>query len=177
MTFLLFSICAVCAALSSAFLKLYRRRIDDPEVKDNLYYIFMIGVALTFFGITSKFDLRVNWLTLLFAAIYAVIVYVSATFNMNAIEHADLVTVSIFSNSGTILWSALWGAAFFNEPLTAYRIIGLVAIFVAILLPSLTTKTKRSKSSLKGLFFCFGVFFIIYLNLYYIKFIIASSFR
>ena len=79
---------------------------------------------------------------------------------MNAIEHADLVTVSIFSNSGTILWSALWGAAFFNEPLTAYRIIGLVAIFVAILLPSLTTKTKRSKSSLKGLFFCFGVFFI-----------------
>ena len=159
MTYLIFSICAVCAALSSAFLKLYRRRIDDAEVKDNLYYIFMIGVALTFFGITSKFDLRVNWLTLLFAAIYAVIVYISATLNMNAIEHAELVTVSIFSNSGTILWSALWGTVFFNEALTLNRILGLVAILAAITLPAFTEK-RKSKSNLKGLLCCFGVFFV-----------------
>ena len=147
------------AALSNAFIKLYRRRINDPEVKDNLYYIFMIGVALAFFGITTKFDLRVNWLTLLFAAIYAVIVYISATFNMNAIEHAELVTVSIFSNSGTILWSALWGTVFFKEELTLYRILGLVAILAAIALPYLTEK-KKGKGSLKGLFFCFGIFII-----------------
>lgn len=159
MTYFLFSICAVSAALSSAFIKLYRRRIDDTEVKDNLYYIFMIGVALTFFGITSKFDLRVNWLTLFFAAIYAIIVYISATLNMNAIEHAELVTVSIFSNSGTILWSALWGTAFFEEELTLYRIFGLVAILAAIALPAITEK-KTGKSNHLGLLCCFGVFFV-----------------
>ena len=159
MNYLLFSVCAVSAALSNAFIKLYRRRIDDAEVKDNLYYIFMIGIALAFFGITTKFDLRVNWLTLIFAAIYAVIVYISATFNMNAIEHAELVTVSIFSNSGTILWSALWGTVFFKEALSPYRILGLVAILAAIALPYLTEK-KKSKGSLKGLFFCFGIFII-----------------
>ena len=39
MSYLLFAFSALSAALGSAFVKLYRRRIEDTEVKDNLYYI------------------------------------------------------------------------------------------------------------------------------------------
>jgi hypothetical protein len=35
MTYGLFAISALSAALSTTFIKLYRRRIDDAEVKDN----------------------------------------------------------------------------------------------------------------------------------------------
>ncbi len=157
MTYLLFTICAVSAALSSALIKLYRLRIDDPEVKDNLYYISMISVALLFFGISSKFDLRINLITLLFATIYAVIVYISATLNMNAFEHAELVTVSIFSNSGTILWSALWGTVFFGEALTINRILGLLAILSAIMLPYITEKKNGKKKSSRTLFLLWSI--------------------
>lgn len=159
MNYLLFTISALSAALSTVFIKLYRKRIDNTEVKDNLYYFSMIFVALLFFGISSGFNLIPNLATLIFAAIYAVIVYISSTLNMNAIEHAELVTVSIFSNSGTILWSALWGTAFFKEPLTINRILGLLAILCAIMLPYLTEK-KKDKGSLKGLFYCFGIFVV-----------------
>ena len=159
MNYLLFTISALSAALSSAFIKLYRKRIDDTEVKDNLYYISMILVALLFFGISSGFRLVPNLPTLIFAVVYALIVYISSTLNMNAIEYAELVTVSIFSNSGTILWSALWGTVFFKEALTLNRILGLLAILGAIALPYLTEK-KTDKGNLKGLFYCLGIFFV-----------------
>ena len=142
MSYVLFAVSALLSALGSAFVKLYRRRIEDTEVKDNLYYLSMISVALVFFGISSGFRLLPNLPTLLFAALYAVIVYVSATCNMNAIEHAELVTVSIFSNAGTVLWSALWGTVLFREGLTLGRGLGILSILLAIALPYITEKER-----------------------------------
>ena len=46
MIYTLLLISAASTALSNSLIKLYRRRIDDENVKDSLYYILMIAVAL-----------------------------------------------------------------------------------------------------------------------------------
>ncbi|MBQ8551370.1 MAG: hypothetical protein IJ428_00995 [Clostridia bacterium] len=157
MIYLLFGVGAVCTAVSNSFIKLYRRRIADERVKDNLYYILMIIVALIFFGFLSGFDLRVNIKTLLFSTVYALVAYTTVTLNMRAIEHADLVTVSIFSNSGGVLWNTLWGLVLFGEAFTVGRIVGVAAILAAIFIPYLL-EAKKGMGSMRGIFYCMGIF-------------------
>lgn len=157
MIYTLLLISAASTALSNSLIKLYRRRIDDENVKDSLYYILMIAVALVFFGILSGFDLRVNLLTLLFASAYALVAYTTVTLNMRAIEKAELLTLTIFSNAGSVLWSTLWGTVLFGEPLGPGRIVGIVSVLAAIVLP-FVLEHRRGNAGLKGLGYCFLVF-------------------
>lgn len=157
MIYTLLLISAASSAVSNSLIKLYRRRIDDERVKDSFYYILMIAVALPFFGILSGFDLRVNLITLLFSSAYALVAYITVTLNMHAIEKAELLTLSIFSNAGSVLWSTLWGTVLFKEPLGFGRTIGIVSVLTAIVLPFVFER-RRGGVGFRGLCCCFLVF-------------------
>lgn len=159
MIYLLFPLNALGTALSNSFIKIYRKSIDDTNTKDNFYYILMIVVALLFFGSLSGFNLSVTPITLAFAFVYALISYLSVTFNMRALEHAELITVSVFSTSGAILWNSLWGILFFGENLTSNKVIGIIATLSAVLCPYFAEKKTNKKSS-KGLIYCFIMFLL-----------------
>lgn len=159
MIYTLLLISAASSALSNSLIKLYRRRIDDQNVKDSLYYTLMIAVALVFFSILSGFDLRVNLVTLLFASVYALVAYVSVTINMRAIEKAELLTLSIFSNAGSVMWSTIWGTVLFKEPLDFGRGIGIASVLAAIILPFLFER-RRGAAGFRGLGYCLLMFLI-----------------
>lgn len=159
MIYLLFPLNALGAALANSFIKIYRQRIDNTHIKDNLYYILMIIVALLFFGALSGFNLAVSPITLIYAFLYALIAYLSVTFNMRALEKAELVTVSVFVTSGSILWGSLWGMIFFKEQMSVTKILGVIAAVTAVLIPYFAER-KKGQFNAKGFKYCFGLFFV-----------------
>ncbi len=158
MVYLLFLLNTLIGASQSVILKSYRRRIDDETLKNSIYYIITFIVALSYFGVISGFNLKLNFITALFSFAYALVAYFSTFFNMKAIENTHLVTISLFGNAGGLLWDTVWGISFFGELLTIKRVVALVIVFLSLLIPYLGESKKEINN--KGIIYCIILFVI-----------------
>lgn len=157
MIYTFFLVNAFITAFATVLLKHYRSSIGNIVVKDNIQYVLTIVVALFVFGSMSGFNLKVNLITLIFSAVYAIMAYVSIMLNMRAIDNTDLVTISIFTNSGSIMWNSVWGFFIFSEEFTLKKFIGIVAVLIAIIIPYFAQRSKCNHS-MKGIMYCFILF-------------------
>lgn len=152
MIYALFIIGTFTGGLSTAFMKTYRQSVSGNKLGDGLYYTVNIFGALLFFAALCRFDLRVNLVTLLFAAVFACLCYLSVFLQLRALETASMVDVGLFSSGGRLILSALAGVLFFGESIGLKSVIGFLFTLASISVPYFAA--KKSGVGLKGILFC-----------------------
>ena len=91
MVYFLFVLMTLFGALPSIFMKMYFKSEEDNDIKKSVYYVIMIVVALILFAILAGFNLSVNLVNCIFACIFAILSYLSTSFNIKAVENTDVV--------------------------------------------------------------------------------------
>ncbi len=157
--YLLMLLGSVISVSGDSITKYYRSKIEDKTVKDTIHFSLMVFVAMIVFATLSRFNLRMNFTTAIFALLYSIIVCVCVLLSLHTIEKAGIVAHASFSRAGGILWSALFGVCLFGEALTKKRIIGIILALCAVIIPSIGYPEK-DKKDVEAKVLCFLVFLV-----------------
>ncbi len=156
MIYLLFLLSTISSVSSVALSKVYRKPIHSPSLADSIYFIVNVPVALLYFAIMCKFDLKANFITLIFSVLFSFLCYGGVLFQLRALEHTTMVNVSLFSNGGSIILSTIAGVLVFGEHIPLKSIAGLMFTLLSFSVPYMAS--KKQKTSLKGFVFCLLLF-------------------
>lgn len=159
MFYLFLGLASISNVLSNALTKVYRSQIEDENIKDNIHFALMVFVAMGVYAFLAEFDLRVNFVTMGFAAVYAIVICVCVILNLHAIEKAGIANVSIFSQSGAILWSSVFGKLIFNENLTLKRVLSIICLLIVVIILFFGNRTEK-KSDARGKNLCMLIFLL-----------------
>lgn len=168
MIYFIFLIYTLITSGQSALNKIYRKSIDDENMKDCITFFGTLVVEMVFYSVLAGFRLGVNAVTAFYAFMFAVAVAINTLVSMRALENSELVIYSLFSNAGGTIWTAILGLILFNESITISRALGLVLIMATIIIPFVTA--KKSKTGGKGIFWCSMMFFTASLPTLVLKF-------
>lgn len=114
------------------------------------YAVFMVvngSVACLFFFISGGFSVDVNFPTLLYSAVYALIVVVSLVSNMIALKYVNIVTMTVVTGALGLISTSAVGIWLFNESIDAEKIIRIVIMTAAVVLFALDGKTAKKERS------------------------------
>lgn len=156
MVYFLLLVRTVIGSYSNVLVKVHQRKIKDKKIRDAVYYIIMVIVAMLYFAVLSGFQLGLNGITALYAFLYAAVCYSSITFNLRAMEHTDVVNITLFSNAGGVIWPSLYGVFFLSEEMSLKLFLGVILVLVSILIPYLVE--KKEGANLRGIGFCLLLF-------------------
>lgn len=170
MIYLMFFFGSFVGVLGNAFMKFFGRTVPDSGVGDGVYYAVNVPVALLYFGLMCGFDLRVNSVTLMFAAAFSVVCYLAVFFQLRAFRYASLVNVSIFSSAGTLVVTSLAGVILFDEKISPKEMAGFLFTLISVAVPYIVS--KKDRPGMKGLLYCIlfalnGVLVRVIMKLYY----------
>lgn len=110
--------------------------------------------------ISIGFRIQMNGITFLFSVIYGLIVICSMCLNMVSLRHLTIPMNSVMGSSGSIMTSSLFGFLYLKEELTVYKILALLAILIAVILPWAQTFRRREKTNFKQILLCVIVFLV-----------------
>lgn len=101
-----------------------------------LFALHMLLMVYSCSGIFSKLAAGVNFLSLEFCLLYGGII---ALLGLYAIGWQQILKrmplTSAFSNKAvTVVWGIVWGALFFCEPITLFKVIGAALIIAGVVL-------------------------------------------
>lgn len=116
----------------------------------SLYKSLVIIVIMLFI---SGFRVTFSWFSLIMGAIYAASGILMSYYSLKAFAVANLSVYSVFSMLGGMILPFFLGVAFYDEPLTVFKVICCVLIVGAVLL-NIRTGTQNKKA----IFYYFAVF-------------------
>ena len=91
------------------------------------------------------------------AALYAAVGIGTTLFSAKAFGVTNMALYSVFMMLGGMLLPFAVGLVFYSEPLTVGKAVGCLLVAAAVAVGA-EFKNGEKKSSVKGLFYCFGVF-------------------
>ena len=109
-----------------------------------VYFIFNGVVSCVFFYIISGFHISLNPLTVLYSAIFALIVMLSVV-GLYAYKLTDVATVTILTSTCGLVATSALGIILFQETLTLQTALRVVIILVAVILSFLDKNQKKAK--------------------------------
>ena len=101
------------------------------------YAVFMVVngiIACIFFFVSGGFRLEANMPTLIYAAIYTVIVVFSLVSNMIALKYINIVALTVVINTLGLIASSAVGAWLFNETVDGRKIARIAIMLVSVVL-------------------------------------------
>lgn len=118
----------------------------------SLYKSIVIVVIML---VISRFKFEITAFSLIMAVIYAFSGIAMTVFSMKAFSVANLSVYSVFSMLGGMLLPFVLGVGFYNEELTAFKVICCVLIVVSVLL-----NIKKGKQDKKAIIYYMAVFIL-----------------
>lgn len=118
----------------------------------SLYKSIVIVVIMLFI---SGFKVEISLFSLVMSVIYAVSGIAMTVFSMKAFAVANLSVYSVFSMLGGMLLPFVLGVGFYNEELTAFKVICCALIVVSVLL-----NIKKGKQDKKAIIYYMAVFML-----------------
>ena len=101
-----------------------------------LLALHLLLMVYSMSGICSKLASRAPFLSFQFCQYYAAIIGLLGIYAIGwqqIIKRLPLTTA--FSNKAvTVVWGIIWGAAFFQEPITAKKVVGAALIIAGVVL-------------------------------------------
>ena len=118
------------------------------------YAIFMAvngTVACAFFFVWGGFRVSANLPTLMYAAVYAVIVVISLISNMLALKYINIATLTVVLSAFGLVTTSAVGALLFNETPDLTKITRIAVMLAAVILFAVDGKVNnKSKGGSKG---------------------------
>lgn len=127
--FLLLGIYIAASFLNEVFLKKNSNVLRGGKTDQPVFILITAVTACLFFTLESGFSIRINGITWLYAAAYAVIVLVALLVMLIIYRYASIPTVSVIKNTLTLLVTSAVGSALFDEEfswMTGLRIVLLI---------------------------------------------------
>lgn len=140
-------ICFCLSKISSfIFTKLTSNQISKKSSADFARFLIINGLcACAFFLVSGKFQIHLNSVTLLFAFIYAVIVFASLLLNVISFRLIEISNLNVIRNTGSMLINLAVGFFLFSEAVTFKNILRIVLMCVATFLIFLGKKGKSGE--------------------------------
>lgn len=153
--YLLVSAATVLFALQFLFNQKFEQERGNTLKSALEFTLYKSIVIVVMMLIISGFRITITLFSVILAIIYAVACILMTYFSMKAFAVANLSVYSVFSMLGGMLLPFLAGVGFYNEELTAFKIVCCLLIIVSVLL-----NLKGGKQSKKAFLYYMAVFIL-----------------
>ncbi len=147
---------ALLLALDFALNKLYQQKAGT-SIRAGLGFNALLGgiCTLIFFAI-GGFSVKITWYSLLMAAGMAILVMLYNLIGFRIMKMGSMAIYTLFLMTGGMVVPYIWGLAFWNEPFSLLRLLGLLLIIVAVFL----SNVSKEKIGTWQILMCAAVFLI-----------------
>ena len=159
MQYLLISLIALLNCCALAFNRKFARDTQDIPYSFETYSLLVFPLATVYYFFLAGGNVPLNWPTLLFAAVYALICFGSNLFNIRALRSVDVVRITIFDGAGATILPFLFESIFLQESFTVFQVIAVVLRLIAVSIPFLLMRQKQ-RTSMRGILICSMLFLI-----------------
>ncbi len=113
------------------------------------YLLLHLAVfTLSISTICSKFAASQSFMSFSFIAFYAGVIVALGIYALiwqQVLKKVPLTTAFV-NKSASLIWSLIWGIAFFNETISASMLIGIAIVFCGVILVILGGKKEESQN-------------------------------
>lgn len=120
---------------NTALTKGFQRSLHFDLKSMAVYNLINALFACVIFLASAGFRIRVNGPTLLYALVYAIIICVNLSAQILALALVPVPVTTLMSVAGGVLIPAVFGVAYYGEPLTVRLILSVMLILAASALP------------------------------------------
>ena len=124
-----------------------------------IYTLLLYPLATVYYFLLAKGNVPLNWPTLLFSIVFAVICLGSNLFNIRALRSVNVVHITIFEGAGATILPFLFEAIVLRESFSVFTVLAVILRLIAVSIPLLFSKQKK-ESSAGGIFICVMLFVI-----------------
>ena len=166
--YIIISLAVVCFAGQFAFTKLYESTVKQNMISLLVMLIFTSLTGMILYLCVGKFQIQFSAVTLLWAAILAIIMIPYYIVSIYVMSLGSLAIYSMFMMLGGMLVPFFYGIIFLDEKITVGKIIGTALLSLFIIMQALSASSNDESDSAKSptkrkyLFFllCLLIFFI-----------------
>ena len=153
MSALLICVTILLYTLQSLFCRLYTEHYPGDKKVAPSVFAFVCGVIVTVVSfICSGFKFEFSFLTVIFGAINAVVLYCYDTFIVKASDAGSYSVLMVFNLSGGIVLPAIFSNLVFKDHLGLVKILCMLTIFAAIYMVSYKPRSESKSSKVSGKF-------------------------
>ena len=124
--------------------------VGGVRAKYTLFFAVNSFASCLIFGIFSGFKISINLPTLLFSALYALVVFLVLIGSLFVFKYAAISTVNIVTNAAVMLLTPIFGIIIFSDTIDLTGIIKIVIMLVAVVFVFLDSRKKESSSQKGG---------------------------
>ncbi len=146
MEYLFLLISVVCIGAQFAVTKLYQTKAGSGFYASLLFSLTSSILPLIVFAAICNFNISFNWFSFLMAAGATLSIVIYTILGMKIMSISSVAIYTMFLMAGGMFVPFLFGVIFLNEQLSALKIIGVVLILVALILPVLNKSEEKSKN-------------------------------
>lgn len=156
MYYLMLCASALLLALDFALNKLYQQKAGTSIRAGLGFNALLGGICTLLFFTLGVFSVKVTWYSLLMAAGMATLVMIYNLIGFRIMKMGSMAIYTLFLMTGGMVVPYVWGLAFWDEPFSLLRLLGLLLIIVAV---ALSNVSKKKIGALQILM-CLAVFVI-----------------
>ncbi len=123
-----------------------------------IYNLLNALLASINFLISLGFHIEMNGITFVFSLIYGLVVILSLCLNVVSLKYLTIPLKAVMSSAGSLVTSSLFGFLVLQEAVSTGKILAILAVLAAVLLPWLPTLRARQKVSTGQLLLCLIIF-------------------
>lgn len=154
---ILFIVLLNCGSL--IFNRTFARDTQDVTHSYEIYSLLLFPLATVYYFILAKGYVPLNWPTLLFSVVFAVICLGSNLFNIRALRSVNVVHITIFEGAGATILPFLFEAILLQEAFSVFKVLAVILRLIAVSIPLLFSRQKKEHSA-GGIFICLMLFLI-----------------
>lgn len=154
---------AIIRSLSSPFTtiisKNYMSGTNGIKSNFDIRVLLVYPIATIFYLIMADFNVPLNFITFVFAIVYALVALGSDWCSMFGYNHATVLYLAVFSAAGATICSFLYELFFTDDVFSVCMILSIVARILSITIPLFFAKNERYMT-FKGFLFCIFYFIL-----------------
>lgn len=131
---------------SSIFVKQCSNQIGADNPKGYGWFLFANSiVSCLFFWLSNGLQLRLNWQTVLYSILFAVVVLGTLILSLYVYRFVSVAGVTIVRNAGSLVLGAIAGSLLFQEQLNAADFIRILLLAGAVVMFAVSTGMQNKK--------------------------------
>lgn len=133
------------------------QKVAGTTVGAGLWYNALMGAfSAIMFLIINRFEVKLTPYSVIMAVVFAIVAMLYIFIGFRIMKNGNMSLYTMFLMSGGMTVPYIWGVLFLNEELTLFRIIGLVAIIIAIVI----SNSGARKPGKMQILMCVAVFLL-----------------
>ncbi len=154
--YILVFLSVVLLSLGFILQKVYQKQLNNDGSAGAKFNLTSAIFSIILLVILNGFNIEFTWYSFINAFLKTLCGYVYVILGFFIMKRGKMVLYTLFLMSGGMLVPAVWGWIFLNETVLALRVVGVVIILVAIIIPNI----GKQKLDLKTFFLCIAVFIL-----------------